>query len=653
MGWVKLMLIMQFLFLFGNVRSQCDSLISEFERTAKVTFNISKLIDISYNLIHYNTDSAYQYAHQILEIGVPYNDYELNCKVLLNLGVIAKTNGKYSESNEYLFKALALAEKGNLLPYKIKCLCHIGDLNRCMGCLDRSLSYLYLSRNLAHINNVSHDYPFLYDRIGSTFFQLAERDYPEFKCSNILYQTEFNLKTGTVSEYLELSKVYADSAIDFSNTLNESITKLSALNLIGAYYRKQNNYDQAIEYFNRAILLAEKVNYLTDIPNYYINIAQTYFNLKQYQTAIQNGLKAYRLATDLNILAYKATSSYILRMSYTEMQDYKNALHYQQVEATTRAEIVSQQNWNKVLELDKKYETAQKQEEIEHQKYMLEMQNAQLFWLHIIIVLLLLVMVLVVLGVIHIKRNSAKMKFAFEKISRQNEELNQINTTKNKLMSVIAHDLRGPIGNIFSGLELVNRRRDEKELVDKFIPRLATQAENAFVLLENLLFWVRNQLQNPDAEMEYQKIFPVFVTNKSLLQKQADEKNIEIKINSDENVMANFDKDMLCIVIRNLLSNAIKFTHNGGIITMSAYIDNNKVFVEIADTGIGFDKENLAKINDSSTYFTSLGTNAEKGTGLGLKICKELVEKNRGMLLMRKNSPKGTVIYFNLLAPKE
>jgi signal transduction histidine kinase len=153
--------------------------------------------------------------------------------------------------------------------------------------------------------------------------------------------------------------------------------------------------------------------------------------------------------------------------------------------------------------------------------------------------------------------------------------------------------------------------------------------------------------------MEYQKIFPVFVTNKSLLQKQADEKNIEIKINSDENVMAYFDKDMLCIVIRNLLSNAIKFTHNGGIITMSAYIDNNKVFVEIADTGIGFDKENLAKINDSSTYFTSLGTNAEKGTGLGLKICKELVEKNRGMLLMRKNSPKGTVIYFNLLAPKE
>ena len=323
---VLLLLVFQIILLIGHLTAQPVSLFVEFKKIPKTAGNISRLIDLSYNLIDYNVDSALSCAAQIRQIPLPDTDYDLHCKILINLGNIEKLIGKYDESNKYLFQALDIAEKNNLISSKIIALYQIGDLNRCIGLLDQSLLYLYMSKDFAHKNKVSQQYPELYEHISSTFYQLPDTIYPKFKLTKIPNQNEFNLGKSRKEDFIKLCKIYADSALMLSEVNSDNRTKLSCLNLLGAYSRQQRNYKQAIEYFGKAIEMARQINCKVDIPNYYINIARTYFDEKQYKKAIEYGLKGYQIAVELNILAYKSTAANILRLSYIEKEDYKNAL---------------------------------------------------------------------------------------------------------------------------------------------------------------------------------------------------------------------------------------------------------------------------------------------------------------------------------------
>ena len=264
---ILLLLVLQIILLVRHLTAQPDSLLVEFKKIPKTADNISKLIDLSYNLIDFNVDSALSCAYQIRQISLPDTDYDMHCKILINLGNIAKLSGKYDESNKYLFQALEIAEKNNLISCKIITLYQIGDLNRCIGLLDQSLYYLYLSKKFAHQNKVSQLYPELYDHISSTFYQLTEDTFPDFKLTKIPFQNEFNLKKSTPDVYLRLCKIYADSGLMISNLKNDNRTKLSCLNVLGAYYRLQHRGIQAIDYFRKAIELAEQINYKIDIPN--------------------------------------------------------------------------------------------------------------------------------------------------------------------------------------------------------------------------------------------------------------------------------------------------------------------------------------------------------------------------------------------------
>ena len=185
---VFLLLVIQLLMLIGHLDAQQDSLLVEFRKTPKTADNISKLIDLSYNLIDYNVDSALNCAVQIQKISLPKDDYNLQCKILINLGNILNINGKYNESNKYLFEALGIAEKNNLISSKIITLYQIGDLNRCIGLLDQSLMYLYMSKDFAHKNKISQQYPELYEHISSTFYQLTEHTHPKFELTKIPFQ---------------------------------------------------------------------------------------------------------------------------------------------------------------------------------------------------------------------------------------------------------------------------------------------------------------------------------------------------------------------------------------------------------------------------------------------------------------------------------
>lgn len=237
------------------------------------------------------------------------------------------------------------------------------------------------------------------------------------------------------------------------------------------------------------------------------------------------------------------------------------------------------------------------------------------------------------------------------KIKIQHDKLSEANLLKDKLFSVIGHDLRSPFNSIlgFSNL-LVNdfyAIEDDKKLL--FAKNIAASSQIVFELLNNLLLWARTQQGILKPNYKLCNIIELLKNNRKIAELQAKDKNIQITNNfNGEEFQVVLDANLINTVIRNLLSNAIKFTHLDGKIELSYYIENNMIIVSVKDNGVGISKEAQEKIFYNNTTLTSKGTNNEKGTGLGLLICQDFINLHNGKIWVNSEIGKGSEFCFSL-----
>ncbi len=241
------------------------------------------------------------------------------------------------------------------------------------------------------------------------------------------------------------------------------------------------------------------------------------------------------------------------------------------------------------------------------------------------------------------------------RLKKSKEKLKRINTTKDKLFSIIAHDLSSPFNSILGFSKMLSEDIENlsKEEISTISKALNTTSEHAYNLLRNLLDWSRTQLNKMKANPE--EINLQWITKNEIeeVQDLAKSKDIKLlcKINQDLVVVG--DLRMIQSVLRNLLTNAIKFTPTGGNINLKVKTNKNYVEIAIIDSGIGIPPKHLKNIFRIDNEHSTPGTNNEKGTGLGLHLCKEFVELNGGTIRAESTSGKGSVFYFTLpLAPK-
>ncbi len=235
-----------------------------------------------------------------------------------------------------------------------------------------------------------------------------------------------------------------------------------------------------------------------------------------------------------------------------------------------------------------------------------------------------------------------------ERLQESNEELQNINHTKDKLFSIIGHDLRGPLSNINNLLKLILEGVLDKEEREELLTETMKSVKLTYDLLENLLFWAKNQRNEIDFRPSDCDITTVVDDNIALQESAARDKNISLRAEYTPGLKAFADKHMLNIIMRNLISNAIKFTHEGGHIIVLVSDSANEVKVSVQDDGVGISEENIEKIFDSVKSFTTRGTRHEKGTGLGLILTKDFVQKNGGKLHLTSQVDKGSTFSFTL-----
>lgn len=478
-------------------------------------------------------------------------------------------------------------------------------------------------------------------------------DEPERVADVLSSMAHLYQKQGNYNSALDYFKKALSIRREFQNRMEEA----STLNDAGELYSLMKNDSRALANHEASLTIRQSLKDKAGIAQSLNNIGEIYYRQKKYQLAaeyLMRGLDAAREAQDQNMVrkSYEYLSS-----CFREAGDLKKALYYNEELIKITDFIHSERDGQLLLSHQTRYQLEKRDSEIENLNLIKKQREAELeqaeFIRNVLIVIVALVVTIVFLfyNLYRAKRSANRaLKEVNITIQQQNEQLHDLNATKDKFFSIISHDLKGPLNSLtsFSGLLINHAGSLSKEEIQMLAQDLDKSLKNLFALLENLLEWSRSQTGALEFTPEDVNLTDVLQQNKELLDGQAALKNIQLTNQVTARFIIHANKNSITTVFRNLISNAIKFTPPEGKITLHAEIKGNEIVTSIADTGVGMSKEVMQKLFRIDTKHTTKGTANEKGTGLGLILCKDFVEKNGGRIWVESEPGKGSLFYVAL-----
>ncbi|NNL16023.1 MAG: tetratricopeptide repeat-containing sensor histidine kinase [Flavobacteriaceae bacterium] len=503
------------------------------------------------------------------------------------------------------------------------------------------------------------------------------------------------------TDRLEESLEYNFKALEVRERLKDSFSLSATYRNIAILYSLKKDHQNAISYYNKVLLLlAASGNNLELRGEILPKIGQEYLNSKNYLKAAENLVAGARLNRNiqnkegllqaLNGLAqlnlekkrfdlverqlFEATAiakelndenellrNYELNMKLDSAKgNFQNAFFWQREYQNLKDKVFKREYINAGLgETDYNSESVN-DKLIEEQKIKDDANIARINKLKLISYILLgaFAIVSTFLLLVYLKRNS-NVKYTKDleeknkQIQEQNEailiqskKLEETNVVKDKLFSIVSHDLKDSVSSIKAFLDLLKEGSLSSKEFNDLIPELSENADNASLLLYNLLNWSKSQMESLEPKPEYFNIQEVFKDKIKIVEQKVEKKKI---ILMDETIADTIyaDRSMVEIIVQNLLTNAVKFCNSGDIISISNQVINGRCQFFIKDTGVGISKENQEKLFKSNS-FTTIGTTNEKGTGLGLTICKELIELNHGKIWLESSLNMGSKFYVEL-----
>lgn len=251
---------------------------------------------------------------------------------------------------------------------------------------------------------------------------------------------------------------------------------------------------------------------------------------------------------------------------------------------------------------------------------------------------------------IDLKKAKKTISLQNKELETHREQLKDLNASKDKFFSIIAHDLRNPIAGFLNLTEILSSNFEifSESESKKFIDVMNQASIQLYNLLENLLQWSKSQTNSISHKPKYISVKKMAENTIDTLMVNIENKNLKINFNINEKLVAFVDENMITTVIRNLISNAIKFSHPDGKITLRGIQKDDLIELSVIDNGIGIKKEDQEKLFRIDQNVTTIGTSKERGTGLGLILCKEFVEKNNGKIWMESDLNKGSTFMFTI-----
>lgn len=454
-------------------------------------------------------------------------------------------------------------------------------------------------------------------------------------------------------------------SLNLYRELNNRAGEASTLIQLGNISYESGQFDAAAAQYKKSLVLSKQLNMVPLQVTGYNAMALTYEKQKLFDKAIIAAKNAEQLARSSNLKIELELSYETLSRLYKQVEAHDKATTFETLSKEIKDSLYNDSTLKQLADLQLRYEGEKNQRQIQLQQKEQQVLASELLRERQLRNAIIAMLAIVMLGMAvffylftqnkRIAQNLSRQKKELEQttheILRQKEELGQLNTVKDRFFSIISHDLRNNLTTMKLYFDLMsNPDYTPDEDSGELSRQISSSVENTIDLLENLLVWAQAQIKGIEANPVILDVHHLAEDNISLMGGNAHQKGIRLINKVEADITAFADEDMLNLVLRNLISNAIKFTPQHGSITISANSADTYTHIHVADTGVGISPQSIEKLFVKNINPTTLGTANEKGTGLGLILCKEFIEKNNGRITVTSTPGKGST--FTVVIPQ-
>ncbi len=582
-----------------------------------------------------------------------------------------------SESMRLALKAVALADSIQNIKARAEAYNRLGTIHYYFNNFEKATLYIIEGLKIRENIHDSAGIASSYTNLAVTY--MANQDYHnaiKYNQKSIDLKTKLGITKNIGANYNNMSIYYWDKkdwtkalywgirTLEYDKKKNDKKLLAGAYLNIGGIYHAQKDYRRALKNYKRCLALANGARDTLKIISALDNVSMIYLDTRKtdlaYITLKQEGAMVKKYGK-LDIL-----TNYLINMAqyYKQKEDYYHACQYLRTYGRYNDTLFLQRAYDKISGLQTEFESQNMEYQIRSFKQNqtikeLTLKKEKLRVLEFIFFLLLILLVILIITYLFRKLYLYRKEIAFRNLSLQEanqklfeseKSLLSLNQTKDKFFSIIAHDLINPFQPLLGLSELLITDLDNlsDDEIKKYATLIKESAMKLYNLLSNLLKWTQAQTGRLSYNPENIYLKELVTEILSFYKENAKIKNIHLMNHINKEVMAYADRELLSAIFRNLISNAIKFTNKNGYVKIDAYEKDRIVEVLVKDNGIGIDPERINKIFKIESAISTRGTEDEEGTGLGLILCKEFIEKNRGKIRVVSHKGKGTSFHFTL-----
>lgn len=609
-------------------RDKADSLEVFIRNSHEDTVKVQLLNELVSIIRDRDTRKAFPYARQARDLARVLGYHRGMGKALENLAWIHYRRGDYSRAFKLSTESLRVYES-------------LHDRAGIANCYNHIAAFLYEQKQ--------------YNQAIENFRKALEQS----TMTND-HATKARCLTNIAFTFLSLAQYdstahYANKALAIAKEINSPYFIATAQRSLGDVDLHFKRFDQAMQKYRAVYTTATSLNNTFLLASVLHRIGRVYVDQKQYDQALPYLLETLEISKRYEHKDELERTCKLIVEVYTARNDLKKAFEYQKHYIQIHDSLNDQRNSEQVALMQARFDSEIKETKIEllTKEALLKQEeiNSQRVWMYFYIGSLSLFILLALVLLINYqlkKKANIRLEEKNAEIERQARELGSLNGAKDKLFSIISHDLRSPLSSLKGLMDLVIEGVLSK---DEFLPvakNLKHSLESVQENLDNLLYWAQSQLKGLQVNQETFSLSALVDEKIKLFQEAGKAKNITIVNEVDENLYVHADKNHIRLVFRNLIANAIKFSLFGGSIIVRDRIKGDGVEISVADSGVGMSARDVSKLFKGETHFSHPGTQKEKGIGIGLLLTKEFVEKNGGAIWVSSEIGKGSTFTFTL-----
>lgn len=591
----------------------------------KTNYEIDSMIEAGDRIRDNNPDSAILIYNKLLTIIDTVNDKNNLAQIYNKIGSSYHVKGEYEKALNLFFTAQSICQQINYKQGLASSYNNIGVLYSVLDYYDKAIDY---HRKGLHLSGLVSD-------------------------TLLVYRNNFNLTLVFVNKQnLDSAMLYAEKTLELVNLINDKSEYLRTCNLAGRVYGSLGLVDSA-KYFYNQVVINNDINNEWELGYAYAGIAELELKINNPEKAIELAKKSMEIAKKIDAKWDVQHSAQILYKAYEKIGDNIESFRYYKIYDEYSDIVFNEKKARQIsfLELKKK--------EFENRLLLNENKliNEKIHEKNHIIIFLVIISLLVVILVFILMKNNSKIKtlnndleISSNEINDKNKQLSVLLSTKDRFFRIIGHDVKSPVSTVVSFVELLNNNYDQftKDEILEYLSIISTSGLNAIDLLDTILDWSKAQTGDFVPEPHIFNIGEVINTAIGMVGNITLNKGIEIVSDEKCSFDVNVDKNMNTTILRNLFTNAVKFSHSGSKVYVSAEKHDNRLRISVKDKGVGMSKDKISQLFDFTKTNTSLGTKNEKGTGIGLILCKELVEKQGGKIWVESEQGKGSVFIYEI-----